>query len=149
VRRDQRGVTLVELLIAVAVTGIIISVLAPLLYQVLRVTGYGSDKLVAAHELQHVGQWLTQDVRTASNATGGSGELTLVLPDTSQISYVLVSNDFYRITAADTLRLAGNIAAAEFSVGGDVVTADIMAAPPGRWAVSENMTYIINLRPSG
>ena len=148
-KRDQRGVTLVELLIAVAVTGIIISVLAPLLYQVLRFTGYGSDKLIAAHELQHVGHRLTQDVRMASAATGGSGELTLVLPDSSQISYVLVSNELYRVTTMDKLPLARNITAAEFSVASDVVTADIVAAPPGRWAVSENMTYIINLRPSG
>ena len=53
----QKGFTVVELLIAIAITGLIVSFLGTAIHQIITVTEYGNDKLTAMHELQNAAHW--------------------------------------------------------------------------------------------
>jgi len=143
----ERGFTLVELIIATAITGLIVGVLGTAVFQIVNVTDYGGDKLVAAHELQNAAHWVSRDAQMADNATGGS-ELVLTLPDASTITYTVNSTELLRTAGGSSMTLAQNITSANFSVENRIVTMSITSSPEGRWNVSENRTYKVYLRPT-
>ena len=143
---SERGFTLVELVIATAIMGILMSVLGTAVYQILTVTDYGNDKLAALHELQNAAHWFNFDGQQASAATGGS-QLVLTLPDDSSITYALSGTNLQRTADGATMTLAQNIASAGFSVDDGTVTMSLCSAPAGRYSVSENGTYKVCLRP--
>lgn len=47
--KSQEGFSLPELLVTVAITGVIVSFLGMAVYQILNVTEYGGDKMIATH----------------------------------------------------------------------------------------------------
>lgn len=143
----ERGFTLVELIIAIAVTGLIVGVLGTATFQIVNVTDYGRNKLVAAHELQNVAHWVGRDVQMADNATGGS-ELVLTLSDNSSITYTVHSTALLRTAGGSPMTLAQNITGANFSVANRMVTMTITSSPAGRWNVTEQGTYQVHLRPT-
>lgn len=144
---EQRGFTLVELIIATAITGLIVSVLGTIIYQIVTVTDYGNDKLTATHELQNVAHWFNLDGQRASSASGGV-KLVLTLPDESTISYNVVGTELYRITGSSNMTLARNISNADFSVIDRMITMTITSAPTGRWQIIESSNYQVCLRPA-
>ncbi len=144
--RHQRGFTIPELLIIIAVIGIIGGAMAPLVFQITNITGYGSDKMIAVHEIQHTSHWFTADVRAAKAATSGNGSLNLVLHDDSQIDYLLVGSELYRTEAASTKLLARNVTELDFSVTNNIVAMSITTAPESRWQASDNGTYYACMR---
>ena len=145
--KRQRGFTLVELIVATAITGLIVSGLGTAIYQIFTVTEYGNDKLTATHELQNVAHWFSLDGQRAGAASGGN-ELVLTLSDDSSITYSLVGTELYRTAGASNMTLAQNITSANFSVENRTITMTIASSPEGRWDVSENGTYKVCLRPT-
>lgn len=139
--RNQRGFTIAELLIIIAVIGIIGAAMAPLIFQITNITGYGSSKMIATHEVQHSSYWFTADVRAAKAATSGNGSLNLVLHDDSQIDYLLSGSELYRTETTGTILLARNISMLAFSVTDNIVMMSITAAPVSKWQASDNGTY--------
>jgi prepilin-type N-terminal cleavage/methylation domain-containing protein len=146
--KGERGFTLVELLIAIAIMGSIFGVLGEVFHQVVTIPEYGNDKVTALHELQNVAHWVNLDGQMAENAAGGSG-LVLTLPDDSSISYALAGTDLIRSAGTAERTLAKNITNVNFSVVNRCITMDITSSPAGRWGVSENETYKVYLRPTG
>ena len=144
--REERGFTLVELVIATAITGIIIGVLGTAVHQILTVTDYGNDKLTAMHELQNAAHWFNFDGQRASTATGGS-QLVLTLPDDSSVTYSLSGTNLRRTAGGSPMTLAQNITSANFSVENRFITMTLTSSPEGRDNVSENGTYMVYLRP--
>lgn len=69
--KRQEGMTMVELIMAVAITGIIVAFLGTAIYQIFTVSGYGNDQLTAQHELQNAATWFNLDTQGAQTATGG------------------------------------------------------------------------------
>ncbi|MFC1908927.1 type II secretion system protein J [Chloroflexota bacterium] len=145
--KGQKGLSLVELLIAMAITGIITAFLGTAIYQIITVTEYGNDKLTATHELQNAAYWMNLDGQSASTASGGS-ELELTLPDGMSITYSLVGTELRRTVGGATITLAQNISSLIFSVEGSVLTMEITSAPQGRDQVNEQGTYKVYLRPT-
>jgi prepilin-type N-terminal cleavage/methylation domain-containing protein len=173
----QRGMTMVELVVAIAVTGIIIAFLGTAIHQIITVSGYGNDRLTAGHELQNAAHWFNSDGQRAKAATGGTG-LKLTMTDNSSVTFALVGTELRRtassygleptiipteitpITLREvgaelpraktgyTMVLARNIASASFTVDDRLVTMSLTATPPGRYGVSENGTYRVYLRPA-
>jgi prepilin-type N-terminal cleavage/methylation domain-containing protein len=143
----ERGFTLVELLIATAITGLIVSLLSMAVYYVVTIPEYGNDRVTALHELQNAAHWINLDGQMAENATGGD-ELVLTLPDDSSISYTLAGTDLIRTTSTSNMTLARNITSVNFSIQDRYINMNINSSPAGRWGVSENETYKICLRPS-
>jgi prepilin-type N-terminal cleavage/methylation domain-containing protein len=146
--KRQLGFTLVEMLVAMSITGLIGSGLGTAIYQILNVTDYGSDRLTAAHELQNTAHWFMLDGQRASTASGGSGLMLTLSADDSPVNYTLEGTTLYRIAGSSNITLAQNITSAAFSIKGRTVTMTITSSPQGRWGVSDNGTYRVYLRPA-
>jgi len=161
--KSQEGFSLPELLVTVAITGIIVAFLGTAVYQILNVTEYGSDKMTATHELQNTAHWVSLDGQMARTASGGS-ELVLTLPDSSQVIYAMVGSELLRTDDESQMTLARHITALEFLVeerteritAGPyyedreerIITMTVTSAPEGRPNVSEEREYKICLRPT-
>lgn len=143
----QKGMTMVELVMAVATTGIIVVFLGTAVYQILTVSGYGNDRLTATHELENVAHWFNIDGQGAKSAVGGPA-LELIMADNSSITYTLEGTEILRAAGGHEMTLARNIAKAHFAIDNRLVTMSLTAAPPSRYGVSENGTYHVYLRPS-
>ena len=144
--KDERGFTLVELIIATAITGLIVSFLGTAIYQIITVTEYGNDRLTAMHELQNAAHWVSLDGQMARTASGGD-ELTLTLTDGSTVTYTLTGTKLRRRTGGPGMLLAKNVNDINFSVDNRTITMTITVSPEGRDNVIENGTYKVYLRP--
>ncbi len=145
-RKGEQGFTLIEMMIAIAITGFIVGVLGVAISHIVTVPEYGNDRTTAMHELQNVAHWFGIDGQMSASASGGN-QLVLTLPDNSSISYLMEGTELHRIAGTSNRTLAQNIASVNFSVQGRVVTMDITSSPDGRWSASENGTYKVYLRP--
>jgi prepilin-type N-terminal cleavage/methylation domain-containing protein len=143
----QKGMTMVELIVVIAVTGIIVVFLGTAIYQIMTVTGYGNSRLIAAHELENAAYWLNRDGQQATAASGGSA-LALTLSDNSSVTYSLAGTELRRSAGGDIIALARNITSLNFSVSSRVITMSLTSSPEGRYDASANGTYRVYLRPS-
>jgi prepilin-type N-terminal cleavage/methylation domain-containing protein len=143
----ERGFTLVELVIATAITGLIVSFLGTGAYQMLTITEQGNNRLTAMHELQNAACWFSIDGQGANSGTGGSG-LVLTLSDNSTVTYSLAGTELRRTLAGAQMTLARNISSANFSIAGRVITMSLTSSPAGRQDASESGTYKVYLRTS-
>lgn len=145
--KGQKGMTMVELLVAIAVTGIIVVFLGTAIYQIITVSEYGNDRLTAMHELQNSAHWFNLDGQKAVTANV-NGELLLTISETSSITYSLVGTELRRTTGSTPMTLARNISSADFSIDNRVITMSLTSSPEGRDNVSENGSYKVYLRPA-
>jgi prepilin-type N-terminal cleavage/methylation domain-containing protein len=143
---NQRGLTMVELIMAVAVTGIIIAFLGTAIYQIMTVSVYGNDHLSAQHELQNAASWFHFDIQGAVTATGGS-QLTLMLSDNSTVTYARTGAELRRSAGSVQTTVARNISSVVFSVSGQLATMNLVCVPSWRDNISENGSYTGYLRP--
>ena len=144
--KAEEGFTLVELMIVIAITGFIVSVLGMAVHQIVTIPEYGNERMTAMHELQNIAHWVGIDGQMSKSASGGN-QLILTLADDSSISYVLEGTELHRIAGTSNRTLANNITGANFSVSSRLITMDITSTPDGRWSISENATYKVCLRP--
>ena len=144
----EKGYTLVELMIALAITGVISAVLGLAVQQIVTVPEQNNDKIAAVHAVQNAGHWVGLDGQTATGAVGGSS-LTLTLADNSTLSYILYGDELHRVYGSSNRTIARDISNASFSITGNMITMDIESTPAGRWNISENGTYQVCMRPTG
>jgi prepilin-type N-terminal cleavage/methylation domain-containing protein len=146
-KKGQKGFTLLELLITVAITGLIVGFLGTAIYQIITVTEYSNDRMIAMHELQNAAHWFSRDGQMASTASGGN-ELVLALPDDSSITYAVVDTELCRTAGDSQMTLARNVSDLSFSIENRIITMNITSSPEGRPNVSEQRTYKVCLRPT-
>ena len=144
--KSEKGFTLVELLIVVAITGFIGSVLGAAVHQVVTVPERGNASITAMHELQNAAHWFGIDGQMSISAVGGN-QLTLTLYDDSTITYSINGTELYRIVGTANRTLAQNITSCNFSVQDSLITMNIVSSPTSRWSVSQNGTYEVCMRP--
>jgi hypothetical protein len=144
----QSGMTMVELTIAIFVTGVIVAFLGTAVYQILTVSEYGDNRLTALHEIQNAAYWFNADGKGAVSASGTS-QLVLTLADSSTVTYALSGTSLIRTAGSQQMTLAQNISALAFTVSGRTITMNLTSAPSARMAVSQSGTYIVYLRPTG
>jgi prepilin-type N-terminal cleavage/methylation domain-containing protein len=139
--RGERGTTLAELLLVLAIIGVIASALAMAIYQIFNVTGWGSSELGVQHDLQTAATWLNRDVLSASRVMVDSPEdgvyrMTLDVPYpitsteglTITIRYVTYAysedtGDLTRDADGSALIVARHIIANPFPASGSVIDA--------------------------
>ncbi|MBI2836562.1 MAG: hypothetical protein HYX85_02585 [Chloroflexi bacterium] len=143
---------LVELLVAIAITGLIISLPGTAIYQFFAVTESGSRTLTALHDVQNAASWFALDGQMAATANVSSDELKLTLSDNSTIEYELEGSgplyELRREAGSSEIVISRNVSAAVFSVDGRVITMTITSSPVNRWGISETRTYKVYLRPT-
>ena len=146
--RGERGYTLVETLIAIAITGFIVTILGLTVQQFVTVPEQGDNHVDALHAVQNAAHWVSLDGQTAKSASGGSS-LSLTLPDNSIVSYNMSGNSLQRTFKGVSRTVAENVSSVNFTIQGRVITMHITAAPDSRWSISENQTYQVYMRPTG
>lgn len=91
---NQKGFTLVELVMAMAVTAIIAGAVTTVIYQVFNMNARSSNHMVAVRQVQNAGYWVSHDAQMAQS-TNVTGADFLVLKWTdwnngqNQVTYTL------------------------------------------------------------
>ena len=96
---------MVDLVMATAITGLIIGFLGTSIFQMLSVTNHGNSKLIALHELQNAAYWFQIDGQAAKSATGGN-QLVITLADDTTITYDLADTSLQRTGSDGQITLA-------------------------------------------
>jgi len=153
----EEGVGLVELLVAMGIMALVIGLIGASLFQFLRTTGRGHDRLAVVHDERDAFYWLNHDAQMAVSA------LATVAPDNVTLNWLdAVSGDSYqsRYEQADgelvrtftvngqtsARPVARNLDAAGFhaSKSGDVLTVSIASS---RGESEETRTELVYMRP--
>jgi prepilin-type N-terminal cleavage/methylation domain-containing protein len=145
--KRQRGFTLVELLIAAALTGLLAVVLGPAVSQIFSVSRYGNDVLDTTHGFQNAAHWFLSDGRRAVSANVSDG-LVFSFGATATASYRLNGSELERTAATGVTVLAGDIATATFTREGRLVTMTLTTAPAGS-VPAYAASYTVSLRADG
>ena len=113
---DQQGFTLVELMIAIAITGLIVSAIAGALIVSFATTGVTQQRLAESHDVQITSAYLANDVQSAAAVNSSSGG------SCSGASTTLVT---FKYDSGDAVYSCGTAANGETQVtrrfGGDTV----------------------------
>jgi prepilin-type N-terminal cleavage/methylation domain-containing protein len=143
--KSEYGFSLIELLIALAITGVIFTVAGGLIYQLNVVTEYGNDKLTTWHEMENLSNRYYLDGYEAVSASGGTA-LNLQLSTGQTVTYALSGTDLARTQGGNSVILARNISALDFMVQNRLITMNITSASLGRMGESEQTSYKVYLR---
>jgi prepilin-type N-terminal cleavage/methylation domain-containing protein len=143
--KEEQGFSLVELLITLAITGIVIIVAGGLIYQLNIVTDYGNDKLTSWHELQNMSNSFYVDGYEAVSASSGIS-LSLQLFNGQSVTYSLSGSDLIRTNNGISKILARNVTGLNFSVQNRLIAMNITSTTPGRMGDSEEATYKVFMR---
>ena len=68
----QQGVTVLEIVIAIAIAGVLAAAIAPVGSAFLKVLPWEHAEITAMHDLQQLAHWLTQDGNAAQSFTAGT-----------------------------------------------------------------------------
>jgi prepilin-type N-terminal cleavage/methylation domain-containing protein len=157
-RANQKGFTLIEMIISVALIGMLSAVLITAVFQIQNVTEDTTDRTTGNIQVQIAGRWFSRDVKKAADTTPGDGApatdtLTLQWEDQYEDAYVEHTVQYY-LSGAELKRdydgvvttVARYISDVDFSRSGSVVTMDIIATSDGTIENSEEGTYRVTLR---
>jgi len=70
--KDQRGITLIELLIAILLTGLITGGITLTIFQVFNMNTRTSNRMTAVSQVEHSGKLVSEDILEAQNVTPGA-----------------------------------------------------------------------------
>jgi len=92
IQRDQRGLTLVELLIAIMLAGAVTGGITMTIFQVFNMNSRTSNHMIAIRQVQHAGKQVSQDLLQAQDVVlgEGSGFLTLTWTDWDDAQHEIV-----------------------------------------------------------
>ncbi len=166
--KDQRGFTIVELLVALTIIGFVASGAAMAISQMLSVHASATNRVAAIREVQNAGYWVSHDAHMAQSISDEDDPLTtgveelLVLNwvewdgNTNEVTYTIVDGELIRtlVRNGDTIEstVAQFIKYSETSFVLDendrFLTATLTAEVGGFEQASETRVYEIIPRPN-
>ena len=154
--RDERGMTLVEILVVLAITVMITGILVTVIYQIYQITGWGNNELRVQHDLQNAATWLNRDVVSASSAEISGSQLILIVPYsitgttilTRTITYSEADGTLIRDSGGSTLIVARHVNSFILPLPTGMVTS-VITITITSWAgdVTGSTTVHLDLRP--
>ena len=63
INKNQKGFTLIELIMVIAITALIIGVIAVSIFQLYKVHASTSNRMLAVRQVQNAGHWISRDVQ--------------------------------------------------------------------------------------
>ncbi|MDY6892946.1 MAG: type II secretion system protein [Chloroflexota bacterium] len=153
-KTDQRGVTLLEVLMAAGIAAMLASVCAASIFLFLGVTEQSNEQFRALHDIQNAGYWLSLDGRRAQatdliDGAAPVGDLILNWTEDDQmntVTYSLSDTRLQRDHNGNVTIVARHITNIGFSISQGLITSNITSSPDGRWAKREEATYQVCLR---
>jgi prepilin-type N-terminal cleavage/methylation domain-containing protein len=135
-KRREAGFTLVEVLISIAVSGLILGLIGTFITQTLRLTDSDNDLLLVTDDLRTTGGWLTQDGQMADLATSTAVGSSLILSWTDAYSGAnLGYQSTYAVSGTQLQRGYGVRGSAPVTV----TVARHLAAPGASFVISSGM----------
>jgi len=164
VRNSQKGFVLVEVLVAIAVGGMVLGGIVSAIFQTTNITTRTPPQVTALEDIKYATYWISKDVRMAAttNLVDGAPPVNnLVLDwtswydDNGQLSavshhceYALSGRQLCRTYDSDPLRAVGRyVSNIEFSRQGQIILITITSSPDGKAETAEKQTYHMYLQP--
>lgn len=152
--RRQDGITLVEMLVAVAISSMVAAGLGTALHQFLTTSERTRVAQGALHDVQNTGHWLTIDGKKATSTSLADGEtatdaMTLAWSIDSivhNITYYPEGDELKRNNDGAVITVARNVSDVSFSRSGQLITVNLESSPAGRWDYNKNASFNIWIR---
>lgn len=144
--KAAKGFTLAELLITIAISGLIFGVVAAFVFQLTTVSGTGNNRLAAIHDLQNASYWFNQDGQMAVSASTGLDSLTLTQADGSSVIYSWSGSNLTRTENTAVMTLAQNISNVTFTIQSRLVSMNLTSTVTRRTTAVENFSYQVYMR---
>ncbi len=156
----QKGMTLLELLVAMAIAAMVISGAVALIFQEYSGTAMAKTSVTVAHEIANAARWISQDGMMADSTDLVEGaqpanNLTLTwierhdfanIPHSS--SYYLEGTELRRNYDGSVTTVARHISKVAFSQTGRLLTMSISCTPQWWNSTTVEKTYRVYLRPA-
>lgn len=156
----QKGVTLLELMLGMAITAMIVSGIVALIFQEYSGTAMAKTSVTVAHEIRNAARWISQDGMMAESTDLVEGaqpadNLTLTwieqhdfanIPHSS--SYYLEGTELRRNYDGSVTTVARDISKVAFSQTGRLITMSISCTPQWWNSTTVEKTYRVYLRPA-
>ncbi len=154
----QKGMTLIELMVSLAITGMVVSGALGLIFHEFRGTAIAKTYVTAAHEIGNAARWISQDAMMTESSGLVDGaqptdKITLTwierydfanIPHSS--IYSLYGNELHRDYDGIITTVARNITGVEFSQIGNLLEVSISCTPQWWNPKTVERTYSIYLR---
>jgi len=166
INKNQRGFTLIELMIAIAITGIITGGITMTIFQVFSGNARSSNHMTAVRQVQNAGYWISHDTQMAQNVVPDPGDtgfpLTLTWSDwdsgdVHQVIYTLLVDNKLQREHYTNLNLDATTIVAEYidpdetscvwDDGTGTLTLTVTATVGGWQPASETRVYEVIPRP--
>ncbi len=164
-RNGEKGFTLIEILIVMAISAMLLSGLVTAIFQVLNVTKSTTTEITAYENIKNAAYRITQDVKKANTTNlvdGGAAVSSLTLNWTiwydtngnlipngeahsSQLT--LSGTNLQRNYDGSISTIGRYISSVQFSRQGNMIAVSITASPDGRTDTAERSTYYVYLQP--
>lgn len=151
---------MVELLVTTAIAGMLLSTLAPTIFQFISTTTEGNTSLTATQDVQNAVRWISHDGQMAQSTDlmdGAPPVSSLTLSWTEwqgyetvahSSRYFLIDDDLQRDYDGNVITVARYVSDVQFSLDGRVLTVKVTSAPRGNLQRAEQRTWRVSLRPA-